>query len=725
MYASVIISYNSKSIDKTFTYIVPKKFINVIKPGVKVKVNFNAKNIYGFVTSIFDEYNEEYELKEIVDVINPEICFNEELLQISYHLKQLTFCSMISAIQTMLPTSFKIKETKENYDFFDKYIELNKDKDYVTKYILDNKRSKRQIEILELLLEFKKLKKKDLQGTSLKTLLDNGIVKEIKEVKYRINKKATKDFLPLTDDQQKVVNSIDLDTYKTHLIHGVTGSGKTEVYLHLIKDVISKNKTALMLVPEISLTAQIVNRFYERFGNKVAIFHSKLSDGEKYDEYLKIIRNEVNVVVGTRSSIFVPINNLGIIIIDEEHSENYKQDTVPRYNAIDIAKFRAEYNNIPVILGSATPSLESMARAKKGLYNLLTLDKRVGNATLPDVTIIDMQEEMKKRNMIFSDMLLDKIKNRLEKKEQIILLLNRRGFSTTIHCSNCGYTHKCPNCDITLTYHKTSNNLRCHYCGYTLYKIDECPECHEKSLNYYGLGTEKLESELQELFPSSKIVRMDADTTSKKNSVDEIVDKFDKQEYDILLGTQMISKGFDFPNVTLVGIINADSSLNIPDFRSAERTYQMLSQTSGRAGRKDKKGEVIIQTFNPTNYTLDCVKRNSYEDFYEYEMLIRKKLSYPPYYYISTIKIASSDYNEASKEITKVLKYLKNRLEKTTIILGPTPAALFKHNNIYRFQIIIKYKKDNCLSDTLKELDEIYALNKNINIEIDNNPSYC
>ena len=477
-----------------------------------------------------------------------------------------------------------------------------------------------------------------------------------------------------------------------------------------------------MLVPEISLTAQIVNKFYDHFGNDVAIFHSGLSNGEKYDEYLKILRDEVHIVVGTRSAIFTPLTNLGLIIIDEEHSETYKQDSTPRYHSLDMATFRSKYNHIPIVLGSATPSLESMARALKGVYKYIEMPERVGNAILPKIEIIDMANEMKKRNIIFSSTLKSKIQDRLLKKEQVILLLNRRGYSTVISCKACGYTYKCPHCDITLTYHKTNNNLRCHYCGYTIFKGEECPECHEKSLADYGLGTEKLEQEIKNLFPESRVIRMDADTTSNKGAHEDIINRFKNHEYDILLGTQMISKGLNFPLVTLVGVINADATLNIPDFRSGERTFALLSQVSGRAGRNELPGEVILQTFNPDNFTLKCVQENDYKKFYNYEMSNRHKLDYPPYFFITSIKIASKDYDAASKEIIKVKKYLEKKLNNDTIILGPTTASMFKINNVYRFQIILKYKKDPNIMNTLKELDELYMLNNKVNIEIDNNP---
>lgn len=723
MYAEVLIEYNAKAIDKTFTYIIPKFLTNTIKVGMKVLVPFGPNVINGFVTKILTEYESSYELKEIVDIVAKDFCLNEELMEMGAYLQSKTLCTKITAYQTMLPSSLKVKEQKTNYSKYLTYIELNKPSLDIYDYIENNPRKKKNIEILETLLKEKKILKNSYPSPNVKQLLEENLIKITQEQIYRLNKNTSEiEKISFSKDQQHALDNIDLTSESTYLLHGVTGSGKTEVYIELIKRVVASDKKAIMLVPEISLTAQIVNKFYSHFGNDVAIFHSGLSNGEKYDEYLKILRDEVHIVVGTRSAIFTPLTNLGIIIIDEEHSETYKQDSNPRYHALDMAEFRSKYNHIPVILGSATPSLESMARALKGVYKYIEMPNRIGTSTLPKVEIIDMAEEMKKRNLIFSDTLKTKINDRLLKKEQVILLLNRRGYSTIISCKSCGYTYKCPHCDITLTYHKTSNNLRCHYCGYNVFKSEECPECKEKALADYGLGTEKLEQEIKKIFPSSRVIRMDADTTSNKGAHEDIINRFKNHEYDILLGTQMISKGLNFPLVTLVGVINADATLNIPDFRSGERTYALLSQVAGRAGRSNLPGEVILQTFNPDNFTLKCVQENDYLKFYNYEMSNRHKLDYPPYYYLTSIKIACKDYELASKEIIKVKKYLEKNLSKNTILLGPTTASMFKINNIYRFQIILKYKKEPQLLKTLKELDELYMLNTKANIEIDNNP---
>ena len=387
-----------------------------------------------------------------------------------------------------------------------------------------------------------------------------------------------------------------------------------------------------------------------------------------------------------------------------------------------MAKFRCAYNKCPLILGSATPTLETMVRAKKGVYELISMPRRVNNQVLPSVKIINMEEEMKKGHTIISEELENKIRDRLSKKEQVILLLNRRGYSTVVSCQSCGFTYKCPHCDITLTFHKTNKTMRCHYCGYTKIVDNKCPECNQESLSYLGLGTEKLEKKLLEMF-DCKIVRMDVDTTTRKGSHESIISAFKNHEYDILLGTQMISKGLDFPLVTLVGVVNADASLNIPDFRSGERTFELLCQVSGRAGRDKIKGEVIIESFNPDNYYLNCVRDQDYEKFYNYEMNERRKLKYPPYYYLVNIRITSKSLDTCFKEATNCYNYLRKNLAKETIIFNPTPASIFKVNNIYRYQILIKYRYDGYLINTLKKLDEMYATNKMTDFICDFNPS--
>ncbi len=727
MYAECLIEYPTKKIDKYFTYKIPLELQGILKKGMKVYIPFGNKQIQGFVMNIKNENDNKYELKEIIDIVDKELILNDELMDLGNYVKDITLCPLITAYQTMLPSSLKISDKKTNYNFYKTFLILNKSeeeiKDYLEKYQKENDQSR----LLKDLLNEKKVLKSNYKTYSINTLKNKCLIKEVKEQEYRINKENNPHLVKniLNDEQIKAFEEIKkTNKHEVFLLEGITGSGKTEVYLNVINEVIKKGKKAIMLVPEITLTMQIVNRFYEWFGDDVAIFHSALSNGEKYDEYLKILRGKAKVVVGTRSAIFAPISDIGAIIIDEEHSDTYKQENTPRYNAKDIAIKRGIYHNCPVILGSATPTLETKARAIKGVYQHLKLTKRIGASTLPNVLIVDMMQEVKNKNYIFSDLLIQKIQENLIKKHQTIILLNRRGYSTTINCSACGYTYKCPNCDITLTFHKSSNNLKCHYCGYTLKKDDHCPNCGEDALNYLGLGTEKVEMELQKIFPNAKILRMDQDTTMKKGSHEEIITKFKNQEADILIGTQMISKGLDFPLVTLVGIINADTSLNIPDFRSNEKTFALLYQASGRAGRSNYKGDVIIQTFNPDNYVLNCVKENDFEKFYQFEMNNRRMLKYPPYYYLIGIKIVANDYNLALENANKVANYLKNNILKEDIILGPTTANMFKFNNTYRFQIVIKYRFDDNLKKVLKEIDDIYLNDNKVNLEIDINPEH-
>lgn len=721
MYADVLIQYSVKSIDHTFTYRIPSFLKDKIKTGMKVSVPFGKQTLNGFVINIKDTNDCDYEIKDIINVIG-EFTLNSELMELGKYIKSKTLSTLVASYQVMLPTSLKINNQKESYDLIKTYVSLNNDVN-IDEYINNNKRSKRQIEIINL-LKNGELLKTEINGSSLKTLIDKNIVIVRTESVFRINhNNSLEKEKELTEEQNKAYLNIKkfYNKERTILLHGITGSGKTEVYMHIVSDMIKENKSVIVLVPEISLTTQIVKRFYDRFGDDVAILHSNLSDGEKADEYKKISNGLVHIVVGTRSAIFAPLNNIGTIIIDEEHTQSYKQDNNPRYNAIDIAIWRSKYHSIPLILGSATPTLETMARALKGVYEYVTLNKRVGNAKLPYVHIVDMAPEFKKRNNILSEELQHAIMNRLDNHEQVMLLINRRGFSTIISCQSCGYTYKCPNCDITLTYHKSNNHLRCHYCGYTTFLNNKCPECGEDAIRDFGLGSEKVEEYVKKLYPSYKVIRMDRDTTSKKGSHEEIIHTIEEGNADIIIGTQMISKGFDFPKVTLVGIINADESLNIPDFRSGEVTYSLLSQVSGRAGRGDIPGEVIIQTFNPDSKTLINVCNNDYMKNYEYEMNIRKQLKYPPYYYITSIKVTSKNYDVLSKEVTKIADYLKRKLDDV-IILGPTTANPFRINNIYRFNIVIKYRSFDKINKNLIELDNIYMTNNQINFEIDVDP---
>ena len=721
MYADVIIEYGNKAVDTLFTYIIPDNLREKIKIGHRVLVPFNNREIEGFVLDISNEFNSKYELKEISSLCDLEPVLNEEMIILGEKIQKEILCSRISIYQAMLPKALKAKHNTNIGIKMNRYITLNISRDEALRY-MEGCRFAKQKEIISKLLDNDKILLSNV-NSSINTLIRNGVIKYIyEEVNRYVSKSSGKyRIVKLNSLQEEVVNSVKLEEYNKYLLWGVTGSGKTEVYMELIDRVLKQGKNAIMLVPEISLTPQIVDRFVTRFGTDIAILHSGLSDYEKYDEYRKIINEKVRIVVGARSAVFAPLKNIGIIIMDEEHSNTYKQDNSPRYHARDVAMMRGEYHNAPVLLGSATPSLESFARAGRGVYKLLTLTKRAGGGELPDVQIVDMKSEIKKGNFILSELLVKKIKEKLANNEQIILLLNRRGYSSMLTCRDCGNVLKCPNCDISLTYHKSSNTNRCHYCNYSIKNVDKCNVCGSSNIKEYGLGTEKLEEEIVRMF-SARVVRMDMDTTSKKGMHEKIIADFGNHKYDILLGRQMIAKGLDFPLVTLVGVINADSSLDVPDFRSAENTYQLLSQVAGRAGRGNLVGEVIIQSYNPEHYSITYAKKHDYLSFYKEEMSIRKLLNYPPYYYITLVNISSRNYEDGFKEANKIGEYLKRNLDKNTIVLGPSMANVFRINNVYHYQCIIKYKKDLLLNQVLTKLDEIYKSNTKVQILLDVNP---
>lgn len=724
MYAKVIVEIGVKSVDKTFIYSIPDNLRGSVMVGERVKVSFGHQTLEGFVLEIVDDVSVDYDLKPIIELVDDYPILNKEMLWLGDEISKKTLCSKISAYQVMLPRALKAKYGINIGIKFDKYLVLDSSVSSVKEYI-DKCRYPKQVLMLKQLISNESVKISRVDST-IKTLIKHGLVKFLEKEASRGQFSASvSDKRVILNEEQSLVVSKVVDSYgvsKTFLLYGITGSGKTEVYMRIISSFIKKGKGAIVLVPEISLTPQIVSRFVSRFGDDVAILHSGLSDAAKYDEYRRIVRGNVHIVVGARSAIFAPIKNLGIIIIDEEHSSTYKQDNHPRYHARDVALMRSRYHSCPVLLGSATPSLESMARAGNHVYELLRLTKRAGAGRLPSVSIVDMKEEVKKGNFIISSLLDEQIREKLRLGEQIILLLNRRGYSSFLTCKKCGEVFKCPNCDISLTYHKTSNMLRCHYCGYAVLKYEKCSCCGSSDLSDYGLGTEKLEEELNRRY-DARVVRMDMDTTSKKGAHERIIEDFSSHKYDILVGTQMIAKGLDFPLVTLVGVINADASLNIPDFRSSERTYQLLSQVAGRAGRADRLGYVVIQTYNDKHYSIRLASKHDYLSFYKEEMKIRKKLNYSPYYYIILISISTKDYEASFKEANKVGEYLRNNLEGSTFVLGPAMASVFRVNNVYYQQCIIKYKKDDKLRQVLIDLDNHYKTNSKVKVEIDIEPN--
>lgn len=718
MYVKVLIETRVKSNDMTFTYHVPSNVEDNLLIGKRVLVPFSNRTVEGFVLGC-DAKTDDYEIKDIIKIIDDEPVLNDELINLGIYMNKKYLCPLINCYQSMLPKA--LKAGVKNGGGIKKllYVKLNDN------VVNADVKVKRQVEIIDFLKDNKEVLKSSIRSkSSLGKLIEKGIVLEYYKETYRkVETELDRKEILLTKEQKLVSKTIKsyLNKQLVTLLHGVTGSGKTEVYIDVVKEVVKSGKSAIILVPEISLTPQITARFKGVFKDEIAILHSSLSDGERYDEYRKIIRKEVSVVIGARSAIFAPLNNIGIIIIDEEHSESYKQENNPRYSTLDIAVERSKTYECPVILGSATPKIESYARAKKGYYQLLELPSRVNNKPLPNVSIVDIKKEIRKGNAIFSDELRNKINDRLIKKEQVMLLLNRRGYANYLTCNNCGFVFKCPNCDITLTYHKTSGMMRCHYCGYASKKLEVCPACKEKSIKQMGVGTEKLEEKIKEEFPLAKVLRMDADATSKKGSHNKIISSFNTGEYNVLVGTQMISKGLNFPCVTLVGVINADVSLNIPNFRSSEQTFSLLDQVIGRSGRADKEGEAVIQTFNPDHYSIICASNHDYKSFFNHEMYVRKKLNYPPFCFITLIKISSKDFNYGIGEAKKISNYLKQNL-KNTSVLGPSIASVLKVNNNYNFSVILKYKKEEKLYYFLNQIIKIYEGNAKIKVSLDFDP---
>jgi primosomal protein N' (replication factor Y) len=583
------------------------------------------------------------------------------------------------------------------------------------------------IELRQLVSELKTTSAtvKALVGKKLLTEYDMEVYRDPFE--HRTFKRTKP--LPLTSSQQTaigpILNAIETNKHEVFLLYGVTGSGKTEIYLQSIQEVIEKGQEAIVLVPEISLTPQMVNRFKGRFGDLVAVLHSGLSAGEKYDEWRKIQRKEVKVAVGARSAIFAPFENLGIIIIDEEHETSYKQEEMPRYHARDVAIKRAETFNCPVVLGSATPSLESFARAQKKVYHLLSLPSRMNNQALPSVEIIDMREELRNGNRsMFSRKLFEMLKDRIEKGQQSVLFLNKRGHSSFVMCRDCGYVMNCPNCDISLTYHRVNEQMKCHYCGHESHVPKQCPECSSDYIRYFGTGTQKVEDELGKILPEARVIRMDVDTTGRKGSHERLLTDFQNGRADILLGTQMIAKGLDFPNITLVGVLSADTMLHLPDFRASEKTFQLLTQVSGRAGRHELPGEVIIQTYTPEHYSVELAGTQDYDLFYQREMMIRKTHHYPPFYYLSLITVSHDQLMTVVSATEKIVNYVRSQVSKDAVILGPAASPIPRINNRYRYQCLIKYKREPNLTKMLKTILDQYQKDtkSGLMVSIDVNP---
>ena len=723
----VLIEYANRSLNRPFSYVYLGK--DKLQKGIRVLVEFNHRNIVGYVINIIetdktpDEYEEEsgYQLNEIVDVIDQSPLLNKELLWLLDEVSSYYIAPKISVLQVMLPPSLSprrssLKAPKIAYDQYLQVIDDNEDG-------LTNK----QIELLRFIKQEGRILKRDIKSKSIiEKLLKEEKIEIVKEEKRRLKipDYIYKEPPLLTDEQNAVIKEFNESNDPVYLLEGVTGSGKTEVYLSLSEQVLKQGKSVLMLVPEISLTPMMVEYFLHRFKDDVAILHSELTPAEKYDEYRKIARGECHIVVGVRSAIFAPLQNIGLIILDEEHTESYKQDTLPFYHAREVAIMRGKYNHAKVLLASATPSLESRARGQKNVYHMLYLTKRINNQRLPKTMIVNMLDyhNIDRDSYIFSHALRKALHEVLAKNEQAILLINRRGFSTHVNCRNCGHVFKCPTCGIALTYHKSDNMLKCHHCDYVEPYPEICPECGSNHLIKTGFGTEKIQEEVERLFPSARTLRLDSDSAKNKSKIPETIEAFRKKEADILIGTQMIAKGHDFPDVTLVGIVLADIGLSMPSFRSNERAFQLITQAIGRSGRKEKPGLAIVQTYMPSHYAITYAARQDYELFYRKEMEMRRLQFYPPYAYLASVSLRGKNEEKIIENTYRVVDFLNDEFLDEAQILGPTTPYIPVEMGLHIRSILIKFRSPQKAHDILLKMVELFSNNSQFELFINIDP---
>ncbi len=709
MYYDVSVEHPLKKLDQVFTYQSDLD----IAVGCRVKVPFAYQELVGVVVKQKITNDSGYEAKNILEVLDDEPYYNDELFALAKYMSYRYVASEITCLKVMLPSKLK---PQSNYATIKKeaWVKVIKEANQLT--------NKQQI-------AYDSLKKQTMPRSEYyekyksagKKLIELGIVAVYYlEAKAKIESLPQEKMLPLTPMQQQAYQRILNSQKEVCLLHGVCGSGKSEVYLQLAHHYMKQGKQVLLLVSEISLTPMLCEKVKSRFQNKVAIYHSALNDQEKYEQYRLVKNKEVNIVVGTRSAVFMPFDHLGLIVMDEEHETSYKQDRTPKYHTRDIALFRVRYHKAKLLLCSATPSLESYARAYKGNYELVTLNQRI-NESKPKIQLINMREEiMKYHDHLLSNRLKQAITVRLQAKEQVILLLNRRGYSNVLRCLDCGYVHKCNHCDLAMSYHKEENVMKCHVCHEIQPRIYLCPKCGSKHFRYSGSGTQKLQEHIQMLFPQAKILRMDHDTTTKKGSHQKILKKFEKQEADILLGTQMIAKGLDFENVTLVGILNGDAMLSRSDYRSCELTYHLLEQASGRSGRGSKNGEVMIQTYEMDHYAITSVIQQQYLNFFQNEMHYRHLANYPPYCYMISLVCSHENISVVEEAMYAMLQHLNGLKVK---VLGP--ASLLKKKDKERMRIIIKGKDQLQLIEYARMLYEKYYESKQkATLEIDVDPLY-
>ena len=738
-FAKIAIDVPLNKVNRKFDYAVPKKLQNCLSIGQAVLVPFGRRNVIGFITGFSRKTDvKKSKIKKINSLVREDIFFNKKQLELYEWISDYYNTYLTKVIYTAIPTGVvKGRVDKKRK----KYYRLSQSTNKTAKIINKIKdKAPKQAEVLKVLFNnpdtnftIKELTDKaDSYHGAVYSLRDKGYIEVFEGIKKRrpfleSSPEEKQRFAP-TRAQAKAIKavstSLNNNSSDVFLLHGVTGSGKTEVYLQLVERLLKKDQGAIILVPEISLAPVMVRRFYSRFGDKIAVLHSSLSLGERYDEWRRLKKGEAKIAIGARSAIFAPVKNPGLLIIDEEHENSYKQGSYPHYHARKVAEKMADIHNVPLLLGSATPSLKSYYKAKNDNYKYLNLPQRVANAKLPPVNVIDMREELKEGNYtIFSNKLYEKIEKALKRDEQILLFINRRGYSNFVLCRECGHVIRCNNCDISLTYHSGQNILKCHYCDFGSQMPAVCPECNSRYIKKFGMGTEKIEEEVKNFFPEAEVDRMDVDTTTRKGSHHRILSRLEEGKTDILVGTQMIAKGHDYPNISVVGIITADTLLNLPDFRSSERTFQLLTQVAGRTGRGDKLGEVVVQTYTPDHYSIKAAREHDYYRFYQQEIELRKMLEYPPFIKMVNILVSGENENHVIEAAQKLGVYMDEFTGSIKEVLGPGPAPIEKIKKKYRWQIILRFEDHKKRKKVLKAINQNFLpYNKEevkFNIDVD------
>ena len=739
-FANIIIDISHEALDRTFQYIVPEELKESLYEGAQVQIPFGKGGGIrkGYIVSFDSEPSwPEDRLKAISAYCGNTIGIEDRAMELAGWIKHRYGCTLISAMQTVIPVKKKVKHL--TYKTIYRNVDMDTLREHIAKCSPYKNASRlrllQELETLEYIPLNIVKDKLNISDSVVKTLEKNGIIRCESETVYRRPKVAKGEgkHIILTKKQQEVVEglnaSIDRGALKPALLYGVTGSGKTNVYMEVIAHVLNKGKQAIVLIPEIALTFQNLMRFYERFGDRVSVMHSRLSDGERYDIYKQVENGEVDIIIGPRSALFVPLTKLGIVIIDEEHETSYKSEKMPKYHAREVATHICEKSDALLLLGSATPSLESYYRAMSGEYDLYMLKDRPGMATLPTVHTVDMRKELKEGNKsFFSRKLKELMTERIARGQQIMLFINRRGYAGFVSCRECGFVLKCNHCDVSLSHHKDASGnqkMLCHYCGYETAYINTCPKCGSKYFAGFRAGTEKIEQELLKEYPSIKVLRMDRDTTGSKEDYDRILSAFAAREADVLVGTQMIVKGHDFPNVTLVGVVAADLSLNASDYKAGERTFQLITQCAGRAGRGSEPGDVVVQTYSPDNYSISHATRQDYDSFYEEEIIYRSLADYPPVCHMLALQIMGDREEQVISYAKKLGEYINDNVNDDYGINGPAKASISKVNDIYRYVIYIKHTELSKLielKDMIERIRDEQTTNK-ISLQYDFDPS--